>query len=85
MARGKKSASQQRTVKLKRSRFLEAVREAARIREQAKTYTGRHGAFVKDFTESTNYSKEAFAVIARRQGLEGPRRHGWRRGRRPRR
>jgi hypothetical protein len=64
MARGKQSA-QQRTVKLKRSRFLEAVREAARIREQAKTYTGRHGAFVKDFTESTNYSKEAFAVIAK--------------------
>lgn len=70
MARGRKrKVSPERVIKMKSGELKAAIVEAARLKDQAKTYTGLHGSHVKNFTERTAYSSQAFAVLLKMERL----------------
>lgn len=76
MARPKKSPVQ-KTIKIKRSEFVETIEEAERLRERAKSYNQDITQSVSAFLERTSYDKGCFASVRKLARLDDLKRQSW--------
>lgn len=73
MARGrKKKETVERVIKFTASEFKGSIVEAARLKDQASSYSGFHGEHVKRFTEKTGFSRGAYAFLLKLHRLGDP-------------